>query len=178
MMMRRTDPLANPEPLIRRVYSFVAYRVGDGPDAQDITSETFERALRAHDTYDPSRGTPTAWLLGIARRALADVMAARPVLDPDLPDEAAGVTDMEETVIRRLTLSAAIATLEERDQELIALRYGADLKARRIAEILGMSTNAVEVALHRALARLRETLDAGSGQASAKSGSDAMSRRL
>ena len=42
----RVDPLRNPEPLIRRVYGYVAYRIGDGPDAEDITSETFERALR------------------------------------------------------------------------------------------------------------------------------------
>ena len=41
--MFRVDPLANPEPLIKRVYAYVAYRVGDGPDAEDLTSETFER---------------------------------------------------------------------------------------------------------------------------------------
>ena len=39
--MLRVDPLRNPEPLIRRVYGYVAYRIGDGPDAEDITSETF-----------------------------------------------------------------------------------------------------------------------------------------
>ena len=45
-MLRRSDPLANPEPLIRRVYSYAAYRLGDGADAEDATSETLERALR------------------------------------------------------------------------------------------------------------------------------------
>jgi RNA polymerase sigma-70 factor (ECF subfamily) len=153
------DPLANPESLIRRVYSYVAYRVGDGPDAQDITSDAFERALRGRHTYDPSRGAPISWLIGIARRCLSDALAARstPVADPpELPD---GV-DLEDQSIRRLTLSAALATLDEREQELIALRYGADLTARRIAEILGLRTNAVEVALHRTLVRLREQLGA------------------
>jgi RNA polymerase sigma factor (sigma-70 family) len=152
------DPLVNPEPLIRRVYSYIAYRVGDGPDAQDITSDVFERAIRGRHTYDPSRGAPIAWLLGIARRCLSEALAARSITvvaePPELPD---GV-DLEDWSIRRLTLSAAIATLDEREQELIALRYGADLTARRIAEILGMRTNAVEVALHRALAHLREQL--------------------
>ena len=38
--MFRADPLANPAPLIKRVYAYVAYRVGDGPDAEDLTSET------------------------------------------------------------------------------------------------------------------------------------------
>lgn len=156
--MLRRDPLADPEPLLRRVYAYVAYRIGPGPDAEDVTSETYARALRARDSYDSSRGTPVAWLLGIARRCLAEAMAARPVLTPQLP-EAADSGDLEERALRRLTLAAAVATLDEREQELIALRYGADLTARRIGEILGLRTNAVEVALHRTLLRLRDRLE-------------------
>ena len=49
--------------------------------------------------------------------------------------------------------------LPERDRELLALRYGADLTAAQIADVLGQRTNAVEVALHRALQRLRGILD-------------------
>lgn len=153
------DPLANPEALIRRVYSYVAYRIGDGPDAQDITSDAFERAIRGRHTYDPSKGAPVSWLIGIARRCLSDALAQRAIPIAE-PPELSDVVDLEDQSIRRLTLSAAIATLDEREQELIALRYGADLTARRIAEIVGMRTNAVEVALHRTLARLRERLDA------------------
>ena len=58
--MFRVDPLANPEPLIRRVYAYVAYRVGHGPDAEDLTSETFERALRYKKSYDSTKGEPVA----------------------------------------------------------------------------------------------------------------------
>jgi DNA-directed RNA polymerase specialized sigma24 family protein len=47
------DPLANPAPLVKRVYAYVAYRIGDGPDAEDVTSETFERALRYRDNLAP-----------------------------------------------------------------------------------------------------------------------------
>jgi DNA-directed RNA polymerase specialized sigma24 family protein len=49
--------------------------------------------------------------------------------------------------------------LDERDRELLALRYGADLKARQIAELLGERTNTIEVALHRALGRLRKLME-------------------
>ena len=157
--MLRRDPLADPEALLRRVYSYVAYRIGPGPDAEDVTSETYARALRARDTYDPSRGAPLAWLIGIARRCLAEAMSARPIATPELP-EGADAGDLEERTLRRLELAAAVASLDEREQELIALRYGADLSARRIGEILGLRTNAVEVALHRALVRLRDRLEA------------------
>jgi RNA polymerase sigma-70 factor, ECF subfamily len=153
--MLRRDPLANPEPLIRRVYAYIAYRVGDGPDAEDLTSETFERALRYRKSYDPRKGEPVAWLLGIAKRCV-DGRGPRMELSIEAPDEASR-TDVEEDVVRRLTVASAVGTLDDRDRELIALRYGADLTARQIAELLGARTNAIEVALHRALGRLRAT---------------------
>lgn len=155
--MFRVDPLANPAPLIKRVYAYVAYRVGDGPDAEDLTSETFERALRYRKSYDSSKGEPIAWLIGIARRC---VEGRPPTLEHsaervDVPSHG----DLEDDAIRRITVSGAVGRLEERDRELVALRYGADLTARQIAELQGVKTNAVEVALHRALGRLRAQLE-------------------
>jgi RNA polymerase sigma factor (sigma-70 family) len=151
------DPLADPGPLIRRVYAYVAYRVGEGAEAEDLTSETFERAVRYRGSYDPRRGEPVAWLIGIARRCIEGGR-----LRPE-PVAAAGETadplDVEGSTIERLTLAQAVERLDERDRELIALRYGSDLSARQIAEVLQLRTNAVEVALHRALARLRKLLE-------------------
>jgi RNA polymerase sigma-70 factor (ECF subfamily) len=155
--VRRADPLANPEPLLRRVYSFVAYAIGPGPDAEDVTSETLERALRYRASYDPRRGSPQTWLVGIARRVLAD-RAARPQALPLGEHDPVAPGDLQGDTLDRLAVRAAVAQLPTRDRELIALRYGADLSARQIAELLGLRTNAVEVALHRAHARLRELL--------------------
>ena len=121
------DPLSNPEPLIRRVYAYAAYRLGDGPDAEDATSDAFERALRYRDSYDRSRGEPVAWLIGIARRCVDQILADRmPVVEP--PDEAASI-DLEEETVSRLELSRALAGLSEHDRELMALRYGAETNA-------------------------------------------------
>lgn len=157
--MRRRDPLANPGPLIRRVYSYAAYRLGDGPDAEDVTGEVFERALRYRHSYDESRGSPEQWLIGIARRCVDDVLSARPGRPrSDLAGEVAPV-DIEADAVRRLALAAAVGSLDERARDLLALRYGADLSARQIGELLGMKTNAVEVALHRTLAKLRDELE-------------------
>jgi len=152
------DPLANPEPLIRRVYAYVAYRIGDGPDAEDVTSEVFERALRYRDGYDARKGDYFAWLLGIARRCVAASAGSRPLVIADPPDDPAP-GDLEADTVRRLALAAAVANLDDRDRELIALRYGADLTARQIAALLETRTNTIEVALHRALGRLRHVLE-------------------
>ena len=156
--MRPRDPLRDPEPLVRRVYAYVAYRIGDGPDAEDVTSDVFERALRYRDSYDHRKSEPIAWLIGIARRCIVDALTPTPEPMAEPPAQAAD-GDLEEEAVRRLTLRNAVVRLDARDQELVALRYGADLTARQIGEQLGLRTNAVEVALHRALERLRSTLE-------------------
>jgi len=158
MMRRRRDPLADAEPLIRRVYSYVAYVVGDGHDAEDITSTTIERAIRYRDRYDPDRGPPVAWLLGIARRCIADHWGDPATAADDDLEELAQPVDVAFDDVDRLTVQAAVAALGLRDRELVGLRHGADLTARQIGELLGLQTNSVEVALHRAHARLRALL--------------------
>src|SRR4051794_23590493 len=97
------DPFANPGPLIRRVYRYVAFRIGDGPDAEDVTSEVFERALRYRGSFDSSKGEIVEWLLGIARRAVADHHATRAGAPSSLTDvelEAPG--DMASENVQRL----------------------------------------------------------------------------
>src|SRR3954468_4919469 len=130
------DPLAHPEALVRRVYSYVAYRVGDGAAAEDLTSDTFERALRYRATYDATKGTPQAWLLGIARTCIAEHFTNRVPGAGDASERPSG-QNIERETVRRLTIRDAIARLGDRDRELIALRYGADLRVREIAELLG-----------------------------------------
>jgi RNA polymerase sigma-70 factor (ECF subfamily) len=165
------DPLAHPEDLIRQVYAYAAYRLGDGHDAEDVTSEVFERAIRYRRSYDRGKGEPLGWLLGIARRCADDALARRqrPHEEAEL-DEVAADGSVEEAAVHRLTLRAAMAQLSDRDQELIALRYGAELTAPQIAQMLDAQTNAIEVALHRALARLRRILDAEDAEPAPLSG--------
>lgn len=153
------DPLANPAPLVRSVYAYVAYRIGEGPEAEDVTSDTFERAIRYRSSYDHRKGEPITWLVGIARRVIADTLAAAGREQPIDPAEMVGGAAMSPDLDARMTLAGAFHSLDPETRELLALRYGADLTAREIGRLLGKRTNTVEVALHRALARLRTALD-------------------
>jgi RNA polymerase sigma-70 factor (ECF subfamily) len=150
------DPLRQPKPLIDRVYAYVAYRVHSRADSEDITSEVFERALRYRSSYDPARGEPLAWLIGIARRCIDD-WRRQQSLHVEV-DEWVHTDDHAAGAIERLAIADALGSLDSRERELIALRYGADLSSRQIGELLEMQTNAVDVALHRARARLKELL--------------------
>jgi RNA polymerase sigma-70 factor, ECF subfamily len=153
------DPLEHPEDAVRRVYAYVAYRIGPGPEAEDVTSTTIERAIKYRGTYRRAEGSPSAWLIGIARNCLADALTARsreaPIeteLEPSIDDHAASSES-------RLDLHRAVAKLDQRARELIALRYGAGLRSKEIAAVLDIRPGAVDVAIHRALAELRSELE-------------------
>jgi RNA polymerase sigma-70 factor (ECF subfamily) len=154
----RRDPLADPRPLIRAVHRYATYVLGEHPDVEDITSETLERAIRYRASYDPSRGAPATWMVGIARNVIAARRSQALLVPLDEADELVGEAELEARTAETLRVRAAIAALPERDRELVALRWGADLTARQIGELLDLRTNAVEVALHRVSARLREVL--------------------
>lgn len=155
--MLRRDPLSDPEPLIRSVYAYVAYRIGPGPDAEDVTNDVFERALRYASSYEPSKGEPVAWLIGIARRCL-EQRYLTPATVPLDESRDGVVDDAEQQIVQRLTLAEAASELSDRDRELLAMYY-AGLGAGEIAEVMGVRRNLIDVALHRALARLRGALE-------------------
>ncbi len=158
-MQRPVDPLADPEGAIRRVYAYVAYRIGDGAAAEDVTSATIERALRYRASYNPRKGEPIAWLLGIARRELETSYRARIDAPEAIAESGGGRSEpFEDDVLGRLDAGQLVGRLAPRDRELLALRFGADLTAKQIAKEVGMKPNAVEVAIHRALERLRDVI--------------------
>jgi RNA polymerase sigma-70 factor, ECF subfamily len=155
------DPLEQPEEAIRRVYAYVAYRIGSGAEAEDVTSATIERAIRYRSSYRRQDGSPSAWLIGIARRCLADALAAGArELASDIEQIEAGGGDHAREAAERIDLHRAVARLDQRSRELIALRYGADLSSKEIGRIMEMSAGAVDVALHRTLKELRSELEA------------------
>lgn len=166
--MSPLDPLARPEELLRRVYAYVAYRVRDRTEAEDITSETFARAVRYRDRYDARLGEPIAWLLGIARRCIYDASLQPHHESADAEPAIGG--DLETEVLTRMSLASALARLSPSDRDLLGLRYGADLGTREIARVLEMRANAVDVALSRARMRLRELLEAETSQEPARTG--------
>jgi len=148
-----------------RVYNYARYRVQDGEAAGDLTAQIFEQALRALDGYDPDRGAFAAWLFGIARNAINLHFRARKrhrwlSLDA-LRGRAGNEPNPEKVVIShemQHSLLQAVANLRERERELIALKFGAGLTNRHIAELTGMSEGNVGVTLYRAVQRLRREL--------------------
>ena len=112
-VMLKADPLAKSEPLIRRVHADVGYRVGDAPEDEDVGSATFERAPHRRSSVDSRRGAVAVWLIGIARRRIADAAVARTTSLHDVAESAAP-GEPEGDAVGWTELAAAIATLDKR----------------------------------------------------------------
>lgn len=150
------------------VYRYIRFRLATREAAEDVTSEVFMKALRAMDRYDSSRASPRTWLLRIARNAVTDHMRSlrrRSSLHVSLdrvPDLVADVPTQEERVLREERLEMILNAnrcLRPADQEILSLRYGAELNNQEIADALNISGNAVAVRVHRALARLKDAVE-------------------
>ncbi len=144
------------------VYAFFAYSVGDSV-AEDLTSATFERVIKAWDRYDPAKAGERTWILAIAGNQLRDHFRRQkhrqaPSLDehPEIADALAANKAGFERVLDGEQLRIWLACLSERDQQVLALRYGADLAVDAIAGLLELSEANVHQIISRSLRRLRE----------------------
>ena len=144
-----------------RIYSFVAYRVGDPQLAEDLTADVFERALRARRRYDSAKGSEQTWLYAIAVNRVRDQgrrrAAERRAIDR-LPAAPSETGDSAERLGTSDEVLRAVAALSPDEREVVALRYGADLTAPQIAEALDQPLTTVEGRLYRALRKLRAAL--------------------
>lgn len=141
-----------------RLFAFLVYRTGNRAIAEDLLGDVFERAFRALSRFDPRRGSETTWLYTIAVNRLRDhhrrAQVERSVLERVIAAETTIVEAPEDTIAERDRLMQALAVLNQRDREIIALRFGADLTAPQIARVIQQPLTTVEGRLFRALQRL------------------------
>jgi RNA polymerase sigma factor (sigma-70 family) len=151
------------------VFAYVMTLLRDRAAAEDVTSAAFERAYRRQASFDPERGTQRAWLFGIARNAALDELRSRKrtaalLSDPEDPDSGGASHDPadDEAALRRAAVAAALAQLDPRERELIALKFHAGLDNAEIAKVLGISVANAGTRVHRAVTRLRKACHAPS----------------
>ena len=142
-----------------RVYNFFHFRVGDEALAEDLTSETFEKAWRNRQRYRRDLAAFSTWLFTIARRVAVDYYRRRRPTEPlaaltHLPHTET-LEDLAQAHADGDRLTVLLARLTDRERELVALKYGAGLTNRAIAGLTGLTESNVGVILHRALQTLR-----------------------
>ena len=157
---------------VDRVHAYVYRRSASRDLAEEITAATFERALRAIPTFRWRDGGFAGWVFRIASNELTShyrrqtrAVAGRArlaVLDGGLAP-AADEGHRIDTEVDVVHMRRALATLNPRYQNAIALRYFADLTHEEAAAAMGVSKPVMAVTLHRAVAALRKAIDKGAG---------------
>src|SRR5262245_49129757 len=141
------------------VYAFFGYRVHSKETAEDLTQLTFEKALRAWSRFDRSKASPRTWLLAIARNVLIDhYRRGRGEAEDAIGGGhevvyALGIEAAPPSPGLSPDLEQALGTLGNRDREILALRFGADLSGPEIAELMELSLANVQQILSRSLRR-------------------------
>lgn len=142
-----------------RVYAYVARRVHDRSETQDLTAHVFQQALANIGKFK-WRGSPfITWLYRIAANAIAD--QARKKLREVAETEGAATTPVDsdlEQVERHARLFRAVETLPEDQRKVILLRFGEEKSIREIASELNRSEGAVKQLQFRGLENLRARL--------------------
>jgi RNA polymerase sigma-70 factor (ECF subfamily) len=145
------------------VYRFVASRVGNPSDAEDLTQLVFVKALEALPRF-AARGIPFwGWLFRLARNTVIDhVRTRREHSELDgASDRATEDVGPEDAALIRDDLSAVARALEDLtddQREVIALRFFAGLSAREAAEAMGRQEGTIRGLQFRAIAALRRSL--------------------
>lgn len=150
------------------VFRFVLFRVGDRPLAEDLTSETFLRALRRISSVSYQGRDVGAWFVTIARNLVLDhVKSSRYRLEmttADILDSSADDRGPEHEVVEEATateLMRCVAQLGRDQQECIMLRFMQGLSVSETAAVMGRNEGAVKALQHRAVRRLAQLLPEG-----------------
>jgi RNA polymerase sigma-70 factor (ECF subfamily) len=141
----------------------------------DLVQETFVSAASNVSRFDAQIASVWTWLLGIARRRIADYYRANgkdPLLNPVTRRLVSNLADIEgamasgaplpdevcETEEFRLVVRAALNSLEPRHQACLLARYYQDLSLDEVGQLMNLSPSAANSMLHRARGRLHRAI--------------------
>ena len=147
-----------------RIRAFMRKRCGDATQAEELMQETFANVWRRAGSFDPARGTVSAWIYTVARNTSVDVFRRRnrpefdpqdPALLPEAAEQADTVMEMRQSAER---LRLAMRDLPGEQSEVLKLSFFEELSHSVIAERLGIPLGTVKSRIRMAFSRLRDSL--------------------
>jgi RNA polymerase sigma-70 factor, ECF subfamily len=159
---KQGDPTATStlyQAYVGMIYRYVAYRVGNPEDAEDLTAEVFVRMVKSIGSYQDTGAPFEAWLYRIAAARVADFyrknkrqthveLLENIVSDQPRPEER--LLDYEEG----LDLRQAVQHLSDEEQNILILRFVERMSHQEVADLLEKTVSAVKSTQHRALVKL------------------------
>ena len=153
---------------VRSLYSLVLHLLKDPDEAEDVVEETFWQAWRKADSYEPSRGAVSTWLLTIGRRKALDRLRARKRSREDLIGDDRSLADLPssapdpsidvEGAELRESVRLALNDLPSEQRQVLELGYFNGLSQSEIADVTGQPLGTVKTRMRLAMQKLREPL--------------------
>jgi len=149
----------------KNVYNYIAFRINNHFDAEELASLVFEKAIGAWGRYNPAFPME-AWLMGIAKNTVTDHMRKKRrsqniSLDEIVNFASLGKQPCEVAVLneQNRALMVAMSKLKEHERQILSMKFATDLKYHEIAKQMGVGESNVRVTTHRALKKLRKILE-------------------
>ena len=144
----------------QKIYSFIFYKTFHRETAEDLTSQTFTKALEKINSFNPEKGSLNSWLYAIARNAVIDhfrtykkMQNVDDIFDLESPTDIPNEFDSREGFAE---IRDALQKISPQQREIILLRVWDGMKFREIAEILEKSEAAVKMDFARGIKNLKK----------------------
>lgn len=149
------------------VFRLALRSLGDRTDAEDVTQQVYISAWRGRHTFDATRSSLSAWIVGIAKHRIADAHEARSRarrLEDSLVAEAATAPEsVDDDLAERVMVAEELERLEPVPRRVMQLAFYDELSHSQIAETLGLPIGTVKSHVRRSLARLRTRWEVDDG---------------
>ena len=176
MVGRRLEDLASKRAMVAALYEthfervarYIAVRIGNVSEAEDLASEVFLRALRGVDSYKDTGAPMEAWMFRIAHNIVVDhyrKQSRRPVsVSLDEAFSLGGSHNPGESLERHeeiQQLSRAMEQLSEAQRQVLALRFGGEMTSEQVGQVMGKKPGAIREMQSAAIRKLRQVLQRG-----------------
>lgn len=144
----------------KKIYDFIYYRMLHKEIAQDLTSQTFLKAIGGIGSFDPDKGQFSSWLYQIARNSVIDhYRARRSEIDIESvwdlsSDENPQISAVNQELMEKL--KKYLSALKPEHRQIIIMRVWDGMSYREISQVLGKSEESCKMMFSRVIGKIRE----------------------
>lgn len=144
-----------------KVLSYIRSKTNSVHDAEDIAADVFLKVYEKLDTFDETKASLSTWIYTITRNTLTDFFRTRRVFEevPEMPDNGSSVEEDVCNAEALEALASALESLEERERDIIILRFYSGKTLKDIATQMGISYAYVKVLQNKAFDVLKKYLE-------------------
>lgn len=143
-----------------KVFGYIRSNTNSVQDAEDLTADIFVKVFEKLDSFDESKASLSTWIFTITRNTLTDYFRTRKVF-AEIPETLEDDSSVEDDVCNAEmleNLAKALETLDERERDIVILRFYSGKTLREISSQMGISYAYVKVLQNKAFEKLRKFL--------------------